>query len=92
MPTIKISDLHPTGSELFHDSESYMNELGDGELDIINGGFSPISISVRVSRASIAASKAASEAVKRSVGRATPYTPQFDPGQSPRTPASFTFF
>ena len=89
MPTIKISDLHPTGSELFHDSESYMNELGDGELDIINGGFSPISISVRVS---IAASKAASGAVKRSVGRATPYTPQFDPGQSPRTPASFTFF
>jgi len=86
MPTIKISDLHPTGSELFHDSESYMNELGDGELDIINGGFSPISISVRVS---IAASKAASGAVKRS---ATPYTPQFDPGQSPRTPASFTFF
>lgn len=38
MPTIKIDDLHPTGAELFSDSESYLNELGDGELDLINGG------------------------------------------------------
>ncbi len=38
MPTIKIDDLHPTGAELFSDSESYMNELGDGELDIVVGG------------------------------------------------------
>jgi hypothetical protein len=39
MATIKISDLLPTGSELFSDSESYISELGDSELDIINGGF-----------------------------------------------------
>jgi hypothetical protein len=41
MPNIKISDLHSTGSELFSDSESYMNELSDlsdVELDVINGG------------------------------------------------------
>jgi hypothetical protein len=38
MPTIKISNLHPAGSELFSDFESYMNELGDSELDIISGG------------------------------------------------------
>ncbi len=38
MPNIKISDLHSTGSELFSDSESYMNELGDSEFNTINGG------------------------------------------------------
>ena len=38
MATIKISDLRSTGSELFSDSESYINDLGDSELDIINGG------------------------------------------------------
>ena len=50
MSTIKISDLHPTGSELFSDSESYMTELSDGNLEIINGGVSPIiSITARLS-------------------------------------------
>jgi hypothetical protein len=38
MATINISDLRPTGSDLFSDSEGYMNELGDSELDLINGG------------------------------------------------------
>jgi hypothetical protein len=38
MASIKISDLKPAGSELFSDSESYMSELGDSELGIINGG------------------------------------------------------
>lgn len=50
MPTIKISDLQPTGSELFADSESYMNELGDSEFEMINGGGTPtiiVSVSVR---------------------------------------------
>jgi lactobin A/cerein 7B family class IIb bacteriocin len=41
MSTINISDLHPAGSNLFSDSESYMNELGDSQLDMINGGGSP---------------------------------------------------
>ena len=54
MATIKISNLHPTGTELFSDSESYMNELDDGELVNVNGGFStpictvPISITIPV--------------------------------------------
>jgi len=40
MSTIKISDLCPTGSELFSDSESFMNDLVDGEIGAIQGGFS----------------------------------------------------
>jgi len=39
MATINISDLKPTSSALFSDSESYISELGDSKLDIINGGF-----------------------------------------------------
>ena len=48
MATISISDLKPTGSELFFDSESYMSELGDSEINIINGGAttSPFCIAV----------------------------------------------
>ncbi|MBN3905577.1 MAG: hypothetical protein HWQ35_03030 [Nostoc sp. NMS1] len=38
MASIKIYDLNSAGSDLFRDSESYMNELGDGELSAINGG------------------------------------------------------
>jgi hypothetical protein len=42
MATINISDLRPTGSELFFDSENYMSELGDNELGSVKGGTSPI--------------------------------------------------
>ncbi len=38
MATINISDLRPTGSDLFSDSEGYMNELGDSEVHTIYGG------------------------------------------------------
>jgi len=38
MTSIKIFNLHPAGSELFKDSESFMTELADNELDSINGG------------------------------------------------------
>jgi hypothetical protein len=38
MATIKISDLHPTGADLFQDSENYLNELTDEELDLTQGG------------------------------------------------------
>lgn len=37
MATIKISDLHPTGADLFQDSENYLNELTDEELDLTQG-------------------------------------------------------
>ncbi|WP_138499835.1 hypothetical protein [Nostoc sp. PA-18-2419] len=51
MATIKISDLHPAGSELFVDSESYLNNLTDEELNRTQGGssFGCIWISVQVS-------------------------------------------
>lgn len=38
MASIKISELQPTGLNLFSDSESYMKELSDGELVNIQGG------------------------------------------------------
>lgn len=38
MATIAIFDLHPTGYNLFSDSEGYMNDLDENELFIINGG------------------------------------------------------
>ncbi len=33
MATIKISELRPTGYELFSDSESYISDLSDREFD-----------------------------------------------------------
>jgi hypothetical protein len=42
MATIIISDLCPTGSELFADSESYLNDLTDDELSLTQGGSSPV--------------------------------------------------
>ncbi|NEO23443.1 hypothetical protein [Moorena sp. SIO4A5] len=39
MSTIKIAELRPAGSELFQDSESFLNELSDGqEMDMVLGG------------------------------------------------------
>ena len=47
MASIKISELRPAGSELFSDSESYISELSEGELDI-QGGFMPLLITATV--------------------------------------------
>jgi hypothetical protein len=38
MASIKLSELRPVGSELFQDSESFLNELNDRELDVRGGG------------------------------------------------------
>jgi hypothetical protein len=38
MSTISISDLRPTGSDLFIDSENYLRELSGNELMINHGG------------------------------------------------------
>ena len=38
MATIKISELRPAGSELLQDSESFLNELSDHELENVVGG------------------------------------------------------
>jgi lactobin A/cerein 7B family class IIb bacteriocin len=45
MTTITISNLSPTGSELFDDYESYLKDLTDDELGTTNGGLSPASVS-----------------------------------------------
>lgn len=48
MATINISDLRPAGSNLFSDSEDYMSELSDSEIDNVNGGIltSPVCAAV----------------------------------------------
>ncbi len=38
MTNITISDLHPTDFDLLPNSESYMRELSDAELDAKTGG------------------------------------------------------
>lgn len=38
MANIKLSELSPTGSELFHDSESFINELSSEEIGDVLGG------------------------------------------------------
>lgn len=38
MANIELSDLQPAGSELFQDSESYLNELGESEVGLVQGG------------------------------------------------------
>lgn len=43
MSTITISELHPPGSELFADSESYMNAISEEEL-AIQGGVLPLTV------------------------------------------------
>ena len=48
MATIKIADLNPVGSEFFADSESYLNELTNDELNMTQGGSTPACISITV--------------------------------------------
>lgn len=38
MAEIKLSELRPAGSELLQDSESFLTELSDRELDNVVGG------------------------------------------------------
>ena len=38
MALIKITNLQSAGADLFNDSENYLNELSDQELNIVNGG------------------------------------------------------
>jgi hypothetical protein len=41
MASITVSNLSPLGSDLFMDSESFMDALADNELSEINGGITP---------------------------------------------------
>lgn len=38
MARIKISELYPAGSKLFQDSETFLSELGEREMDLVTGG------------------------------------------------------
>lgn len=38
MAKLKISELNPAGSELFQDSENFLEELSDRELNLVAGG------------------------------------------------------
>lgn len=46
MPSIKIDHLYAVGSELFQDSESYLNELTTEETRIVGGDAQIVFISV----------------------------------------------
>ncbi|KYC37646.1 hypothetical protein WA1_40000 [Scytonema hofmannii PCC 7110] len=39
MASIKIVELRPAGSELFQDSESFLNELNERDMLGLEGGF-----------------------------------------------------
>lgn len=51
MANIKISELRPAGSELFQDSESFLNELNDQATSVVFGGGGDINISQVISQA-----------------------------------------
>ena len=44
MAQLKLSELSPAGSELFRDSETFLEELSDRELDFVVGGDSVDSV------------------------------------------------
>ncbi|MBD2448157.1 hypothetical protein H6G76_13470 [Nostoc sp. FACHB-152] len=49
MASIKISELRPAGSELFQDSESFLNELSENrEMDQVMGGFTNINVNASI--------------------------------------------
>ncbi|WP_138499833.1 hypothetical protein [Nostoc sp. PA-18-2419] len=49
MATIKINNLNASGSDLFNDSESFLNELTEDELNVTKGGSTPFCITIVVS-------------------------------------------
>lgn len=57
MARIKLSELYPVGSELFQDSESFLNELNTEELEEVTGAASFASL---ISQASASVASQAS--------------------------------
>ncbi|MDJ0532280.1 MAG: hypothetical protein QNJ70_07235 [Xenococcaceae cyanobacterium MO_207.B15] len=53
MAEIKLSELRPAGSELLEDSESFLNELNDRDLENVAGGLFAGSIASVASQASV---------------------------------------
>jgi hypothetical protein len=54
MSTISISDLKPSGLDLFSDSENYLDEISESEFINVSGGSTPVCLSIgaRISAAS----------------------------------------
>lgn len=44
MANIEVNDIQPAGAEFFADSESFLNELSNDEMNIQGGGVSTVSI------------------------------------------------
>ncbi len=53
MAEIKLSELRPAGSKLLEDSESFLNELNDRELENVVGGLFDGTIVSNVTQESI---------------------------------------
>lgn len=66
MANITISDLRPAGSELFDDSENYLNDLTDDELNMTQGGYSPVAITLM--KAGYLAARSSNACVNATVG------------------------
>lgn len=62
MATINLDNLDRAGSELFLDSETYLNEITGHELDV-HGGFVPSFKAQQASRIFLALAKAISNAI-----------------------------
>ncbi len=77
MASIKISNLHPTGAELFSDSEGYMNDLGDSEFDGIHGGLTP-ALFVATARVGYAAARSSQACAAGAAGLAAGAVRLFD--------------
>ena len=71
MASIKISDLHPAGSDLFMDSENFLSELTDSELIILSGGkiSVPTPVAVTLAVFVVSAAQGAGEEIGRGIGR-----------------------
>jgi hypothetical protein len=55
MSTISISDLKPSGLDLFLDSENYLDEISESEFTNVVGGVTPVTIEI-ITKAALAAS------------------------------------
>jgi hypothetical protein len=63
MASITISELRPVGFELLDDSESFMNELSDSQMDVFGGAKRDININIFIGQVTI--SKGASLVITR---------------------------
>ncbi|MEH1836610.1 MAG: hypothetical protein V7L29_32310 [Nostoc sp.] len=69
MASIKISELRPVGSELFQDSESFLNELNAQDMEGVMGASVAVATALTQSVGSVATVASASGGqISQSVG------------------------